>query len=231
MKAQELQSWPADGAEWSYCINNVFPYYTLTHTFGYVGDTVINTLSYAVVEPIALNGMPIDECEVNNSFGLCEVEDLTTFYRQSGDTIYRWVNDKDYIFMINGISIGESYTAFRSSPFNFTEYPCTPELVLEIIAAEMVMVNGTSYREVTLRDSLAMAQVGQDILYRYIEGVGLRDYFPFFSSSFYTGESDSEDLWDCWVVDLGESGGSLYNYIDDALALDYFQCEVNVSVP
>ncbi|MFT6996687.1 MAG: competence protein ComGF [Cryomorphaceae bacterium] len=231
MLAQESEVWPRPGAEWSYCVFGDYPEFNVwSNTFAYTADTVIGSHTYAMVQHTEVNGEPL---AADGSSWWIPEENMRTYFRQSGDTIYRHVNSQDYIFMVNGIEANEEFSTFRSTHNEWEQWNCTDELPLRVLSTEETEYGNETYREVTLQDLDPFFIEGgwTENHYHFIEGVGLKNGFIFLTLELIVdGEiNDSGDLSECLGGVLHLPSSSLYSYRDDEIEIDFFECDISVS--
>src|SRR5688572_27116890 len=90
------QTWPMPGAHWEYCRGGFGANFRI---FEYTKDTIINSKSYQVIDHVNSTSIPY----------------LGAVYtRYSNDTVYRYVQSKDYPFLIFNAQVGDIYTTFRT---------------------------------------------------------------------------------------------------------------------
>lgn len=229
--AQESETWPPSGAEWGYCVYGDYPSFSVwSHTFAYTTDTVIGSHTYAMVQLTEVNDEPL---ATDGSSWWIPEENMRTYFRQSGDTVYRYVNGQDYVFMIHGIEADEEFITFRSAYDEWEQWSCTDELPLMVLAADDVDHGDATYREVSLRDldPYFDAESSMENIYIFIEGVGLKSGFTFLTPELiYTGETNqSGDLSECLGGVLHLPMSALYHYHDDTKSIDFFECDITVS--
>ncbi|MCA1764400.1 MAG: T9SS type A sorting domain-containing protein [Flavobacteriales bacterium] len=231
LSAQESESWPRPGAEWNYCVYGDYPSFNVwSHTFAYTADTVIGSHTYAMVQHTEVNGEPL--AEDGSSWFILE-EYTRTYFRQSGDTVYRRVNGQDYVFMINGIVADEEFTTFRSTYNEWGQWSCTDELPLKVIATEETEYGDATYREVSLQDldPFFNTENSMENTYVFIEGVGLKNGFTYLTPELiYEGETNqSDDLAECLGGVLHLPWSALHHYSDNETEIDFFECDITVS--
>jgi hypothetical protein len=210
------QTWPAEGAQWYYCASDGFGTYGF-EVFSYTNDTLINDTSYAIIRPTLLSYQEALE------------NDQITLVRQSNDTIYRRVDDTEYVFFINGLEVGDVYTTFRSGRFFTNLYSCEPDLQLEVISVENISFEGQEYRMVSLEDinfsSVYEFGVNDPAVHHFIENIGLRFNFPFVSDYGYAGTDAA-----CFgIIPTTTVTWELYQYMDSTVGLSLNLSECNVS--
>jgi hypothetical protein len=229
--AQETDVWPHPGAEWSYCVYGDYPDFSVwSHTFAYTADTVIGLHTYSMVQHTEVNGEPLAE---DGSSWWIEEENMRSYFRQSGDTVYRHVNGQDYIFMVNGIQADEEFTTFRSAYNEWGQWNCTDELPLRVISAEEMEYGNETYLEVSLQDldPFFNAADFMENNYTFIEGVGLKNGFVFLTPELiFEGETNQiGDLSECMGGVLHLPLSNLYHYRDDETEIEFFECNTTVS--
>jgi len=229
--AQETDAWPKPGAEWGYCVYGDYPDFNVwSHTFAYTADTVIGSHTYAMVQHTEVNGEPLAE---DGSSWFIPEENMRSYFRQSGDTIYRHVNGQDYIFMVNGMQVEEEFSTFRSTYNEWEQWNCADELPLQVISAEETVYGDETYREVSLRDLDPFFNSQNEIenIYSFIEGVGLKSSIVFLTLEIIVdGEiNESGDLSECLGGVLHLPSSSLFSYSDDETEIEFFECDIMVS--
>jgi hypothetical protein len=220
---QSSQSWPQPGATWQYCIYGDYPWFLVwSNTFEYTTDTIFGQHTYAVVQLTEVNDQPL--ASDGSSWWFPE-ENMRTFFRQSDDTIYRYVNGQDYVFMVNGIETGEGFSTFRSVEDNWHQWNCSIGLPLEIVSVEQIEINGTFYRQVALSDMDPYFEENEMIHY-FVEGIGLLHRYPYLTPEHISSWENPTvgNLADC-VGGVSHSPVSYLNhYHDNSVSIDFFQC-------
>lgn len=226
LSAQESVIWPKPGATWTYS------WFNCTE-FAYTRDTVIENHNYKVVDLVSFNDNALTTDETYYEW---EVSEFSTFFRTSGDTIFRWVEGNDYIFMIHNLEIGNDFESFRSAQYDWNSYACRELLPLQVNNIEDVMYNETFYKEVGLEavdwaESYAYFPYHEESTFKFIENIGLKTNFIYFLDGFDAGVSD--DLDDCVgaVVEVLFMG-FLHHYQDDEISVSFLPgtCAPNSTV-
>ncbi len=214
--AQESVIWPKPGATWKYLS------FQCTE-FAYTRDTVIENHSYKVVDIVSVNNNPLMP---DDTFLAWEASEFSTFFRTSGDTIFRWVEGSDYIFMIHNLDVGNDFESFRSAQYDWNSYACREILPLEVSSIEEITYNEIIYREVGLEavdwaESYAYFPYHEESTFKFIENIGLKTNFIYFMDGFDAVVSD--DLDDCVssVVEVLFMG-PLHQYQDDEVSISFF---------
>ncbi|MCF8334377.1 MAG: T9SS type A sorting domain-containing protein [Bacteroidales bacterium] len=163
LKAASAQTWPMPGAHWTYCIT-LGPSPAGSTEMTVTGDTVINGYTYNIIEHLDNN------------------ENKILYTRYSNDTVYRFVNEQEYIFFTYNLDVGDIYTTFRSLPTNWSDSTCSSTMPLKVINSEMVELDGEMLQQWTLRDTLYDDLYGNDALridYTLIQRIGIINSYPF----------------------------------------------------
>ncbi|MBN4071034.1 hypothetical protein JYT72_00860 [Crocinitomix catalasitica] len=122
------RQYPQPNAEWTYCTGD--PELPIVYLLDvvklyYTRDTLISGTTYNVVEP-----------EINT------VSNYNKYFtRYSNDTIYRWINDTEYLYFHFNLSVGEVITTFRSIA-GTSDTSCSSLLPLEVIDSGTVSISG-----------------------------------------------------------------------------------------
>lgn len=218
------QDWPAQGAQWHYCKSDAFGTYGFD-VYSYTNDSLINDTSYALIRPIFITDMEYSYQEALENHQI-------TLVRQSNDTIYRRVEETEYIFFINGLEVGDGYTTFRSGRFFTNLYSCEPDLQLEVIFVENITFEGQEYLVVSLEDINFSAvydfEINEPVVHHFIEEVGLRFNFPFVNDYGYPGTEIDGACTS--TIPTTTIRWELYQYMDSAIGLTLNLSECNVSV-
>ncbi len=180
----KCQTWPETDSQWNYCYN-VDNLNTLGPTiFEYTNDSLINDTSYAIVRPtLWINNPSTYQDALNNN--------RVFLFRQSNDTIFRRVGQAEFIFYIQGIEVGESFTTFRSSILFPNISSCQNDMVLEIVEISEEEINGEIYQFVKMEDVFfdevySVTTFGPRY-FTFIEGIGLQANFPYFNNNAIMG--------------------------------------------
>lgn len=215
------QNWPAESAEWHYCVTLLPAGQIGTQTYAYTDDVVINDTSYSVIRPIAYDGEPY-------SLEQAELDHRVTLVRQSGDTIYRRVADKEYVFFVNGLDIGGTFTTFRSASAETNLVACLEDLVLEVIDVQFEEYGGSEYRTVLLRDQNVAEVYDSEpvdpIEYTFVEGIGLLTNFPYYWD-FGFADSPFPPSETCSPSSDGNGDIDLSQYSDSEKNFDIGTCQ------
>lgn len=222
--AAQAQNWPEPGASWEYCLHPPTVWDTEgTKTYAYTADTTISGMSYAIIRHISTNDEVFEA-------GTAWDYNNRVYLRSDGDTIFRNVQGVDHIFFINGLELGDTYTTFRTALNNYNTYSCNPEIHLEVIEVSNIEIAGETYREVLLDDT-NFTDVYDDNFsdhldvnpkYAFVEGVGLRNDFPFVFHLGYDAQSSGGE--ECYLSTDGMGEITLNKYHSDNQFIDFDEC-------
>jgi hypothetical protein len=170
------QQWPIAGAHWEYC--NDFQ----TRIFDYTKDTIIGNYQYQVIE--------------QTNTGSSNTGPVYT--RQSNDTVYRYVQSEDYIFLVFNAQVDDVYTTFRTDFDLFSESTCTTNLPVRVLDLDTLGFGSLNLQQWLLQDTLftyIYSGSAQASTWRVVERIGFLNDFPFtlnweFSGNFCSLPSD-----------------------------------------
>jgi hypothetical protein len=218
------QTWPAQGATWRYCLRNWVGLPAAFRDFGVTQDTVINGKTWHMIQQTADQYGPV----------IVPPDHPTTlFTRYENDTVFRWVNDQEYLFFTYKLEVGDVYTTFRSAGFTglWNDSACSSKLPLEVIDFEMVQYGDLNLKQWTLRDTLFLdlyETAGPDeVTYVLTERIGVLNSYPFINTQEPPGTTPGE----CGLPsDWGTAG--IGTYSDNEIEIFFSQCEgVGIHIP
>jgi len=189
------QTWPELGAKWTYCTGDILVASSAdTDVIYYTRDTVIGGITYNVSEPELFSTNPYN----------------TYLTRYSNDSVYRWVNDSEYLFFHFQLHLNEVITTFRSVAGS-SDTTCSSLLALNVIDSSTVILGGQSVTRWILRDTIGFdptesgsPDYPEFLLYEKFGPSG----FPWFWNPLEEGCT--------WISDIGFS--YLDGYDDDVVA-------------
>jgi hypothetical protein len=231
----QAQNWPQPGATWEYCF---FPQSIFesegTATFAYSADTVLQGVEYAVIRWTFYNTEPIQfETPVDYERRL--------YVRMSNDTIYRFVAGSEYILFVNGLEIGDSFTTFRTAPYNHQIYSCQELMELEVVDVVETEISGNILRYVYMIDSefgnlyenSFWINNGEGLYHLFIENVGFGGALTPLNNgtetSDYAFSFRYANAETCDFASDADAPMALNKYWDNQTLLDFGQC-LSVSV-
>ncbi|MDD3743244.1 MAG: T9SS type A sorting domain-containing protein, partial [Lentimicrobiaceae bacterium] len=149
---------------------------------------------------------------------------FTLFTRFSNDTVYRYVNNREYLYFNFNSEVGDVYTTFRSAGHNYTwnDSACTAVLPIKTMQVDSMLVNSVLMRRTILRDTLFSTIYGvpehDAIEYTLIERIGIIDGLPLINSQEMEGYGQPCSLPSDWA------SYTLGNYSDDGLSVQFSTC-------
>ena len=175
--ASEAQNtWPDPDAKWHYCISNNGENIG-SELWEIIGDTTINDLNYSIIS------------ETENQQNKNRI-----ITRYDNDTVYRYVNDKEYMFFTFNLEEGDVFTTFRSAGWNsWNDSACSSSLPLKVIEKNTIMYNNQEYNKFLLYDTLFSYLYGIDktVIYELVEPIGIINAYPFINL---------QETWHCDLV-------------------------------
>ena len=137
----------------------------------YTRDTLIMGKTYNVVEP---------------SYGYFN-QYYQSFTRYSNDSVYRWINEAEYLYYHFQMHLGDYITTYRSIA-GTNDTSCSSLIVLEVIDSEVVNISGVNLTKWTLKDTVGFDPLSSGSPYypeyHVIEEIGIEEYLGFY----YPGE-------------------------------------------
>ena len=104
-------AWPEQGAQWTYCL-----YTELGEVYGKevwqtTGDSLIGNKIYNIIQPVDSIGQPL-----SNSRKML-------LSRYENNRVFRYVNDKEYLFFSFDLNESDVFTTFRSAGWGANGVP------------------------------------------------------------------------------------------------------------
>lgn len=175
-QAQDKQAseliWPQADAKWSYCLigQNGEPFDK--ETWGVKGDSLIDGKRYDII------GL-LDEKKASIK------PDLLT--RCHNDTVFRYVNNKEYPYFKFDMEIGDVFTTFRSAGWmnSWNDSTCSSVLPLRVIEKETLNINDVELNRYLLADTLFSYLYGVDDtpVYELVDRIGVINAYPFINNA------------------------------------------------
>jgi hypothetical protein len=180
----KMQSWPVSGAQWTYCITGWNGQPAGEETMQMTGDTLIEGKTYKVM--IFVNsGESSHEYKVENNN---DINERMLFTRFENDTVYRFVNNQEYLFFTFNLNLGDVFTTFRTAGWNnhWQDSACTSILPLKVIEKDEINLNGQIFSRIVLQDTLISylydIQLDEPVTYTLIERIGVINAYPFINT-------------------------------------------------
>lgn len=190
------QQWPAQNAEWTYC-NGPTPIEWAQMccagpvTWHYTSDTIINGETYNITKNIT-------SADLSNENG-------AYYTRHSNDTVYRYINNSEYLFFHFNLQLNEVFTTYRSIGGS-SDTSCTSILPLKVIDSTTVIINQESVTKWTLKDTLGITHTNGS---QYYHEFVLYEKYGFGSSLWLT---NPWEIQNCQLItDIGYSYLAGYN--------------------
>lgn len=169
------QTWPMPGAEWTYCLYSELGECYAEEVWRVTGDSLIGNKAYDVIQPVDSEGHPA----ANTGKMLLS--------RYENDTVYRFVNGKEYVFFSFNLTEGDVYTTFRSAGWGIdgtahyaNDSTCTSQRPLKVIRKTGIELGGLLLNEYVLEDTLFSTLYGfeQNRQWLLVDRVGILDTYP-----------------------------------------------------
>ena len=167
-------TWPKPGAEWTYCLYADGNAYA-KEVWRVTGDSLIGNHIYNVIQPVDTLGRPIP-----NSGKM-----LLT--RCESNKVYRYVNNKEYLFFPLDLNEGDVFTTFRSAGWGANgvlnygnDSTCSSLKPLLVTEKKEVELGGLTLNEYTLKDTLFTSLYGYEDLgyWKMVDRIGPIDTYP-----------------------------------------------------
>lgn len=203
------QTWPMSGAKWTYCLTGWNGMPAGEEIFSVTGDTVISGKIYSIIS--------------NENISTDNRKLVTRF---SNDTVYRWVNNRDYKFFTFNLNVTDVFSTFRTAGWNnhWEDSACSSILPLKVIEESEIELEGLKYKQFVLKDTLFNdlydPYYPDPVTYTLIERIGIINTYHFIN----TIEPPREcSLPTDWVL------AKLGNYTDDGFEHLFEECHVGVN--
>ena len=170
------QTWPMPGAKWTYCITSGPSPAGYMHV-SYVGDTIVNNKTYNVIRQIADSINPVP------------MASRILITRYSNDSVYRYVNQREYPYFSFNATAGSTYTSFRSAGFaeQWNDSACSSALPIKVVTAGTQTIHGLNLKKQTLHDTLFNTLYSPAVNwfpdYILVERIGVINGLPLINSS------------------------------------------------
>jgi len=209
------QNWPQQGATWRYCITNWAGSPAAFVEFGVTQDTVIAGKTWHMIQQTADEHGPVI---------VPPDHPRTLFTRYENDTVFRWVNNQEYLFFTHNLEVGDVFTTFRSAGNGgyWNDSACSSRLPLEVIDFEMVQYGDLNLKQWILRDTLfhdLYVTHSEEVTYVLTERIGVLNSYPFINTMEPIGQAMGEcNLATDW------SEAEIGTYSDDETEIFFSEC-------
>ena len=211
-------AWPVQGAKWTYCLFTELGEAYDKEVWQVTGDSIIGNNIYNIIQPIDSIGQPL-----SNSRKM-----LLTRYENN--RVFRYVNDKEYLFFSFDINETDVFTTFRSAGWGANGVPnygndsaCCSMKPLLVVQKQEVELGGLILNEYVLKDTLFTALYGlesEQMYWKMIDRIGPVGTYPFIDLK-ETGASDGAG--NC-VYHTCHPYALLSAYQDDGFEQTWFDC-------
>ncbi len=203
-------NWPKEGAQWKLCKTWIdWPggqVFNNESSVIYAKDTVINGTSYQVSEEITETG------SVN----------LQVFTRFQNDTIFRLIDQNEYLFFTYNATVGDTLSMRRTGINDYNEDTCSFSLELKCTEIFEITIEGNNYLCWEFQD------VGNSVFGTNNQG----ESTGFQSSKLYWLETVGWIEWFPWAIQRDEHDcNSSYSYSVYKFPYYYSDNEIELEVP
>lgn len=215
----QTKTWPMPGAKWSYCLYADGDAYA-KEVWQVTNDTLIGNRIYNIIQPVDSFGLPIA-----NSGKI-----LLT--RCENNVVYRYVNNKEYLFFPLHLEEGDVFTTFRSAGWGANgvlnygnDSTCCSLKPLLVTGKKEVELGGLVLNEYTLRDTLFNSLYGYDEGLGYwtmVDRIGPIDTYPLIDLRENGGVYNGQGF--CNYIVCGYTSAILSAYHDDGFEYVWFEC-------
>lgn len=216
-KAQ-TKTWPMPGAEWTYCLYANGDAYA-KEVWRVTSDSLIGNRVYNVIQPVDSLGYSIA-----NSGKI-----LLT--RCENNVVYRYVNNKEYLFFPLDLEEGDVFTTFRSAGWGANgvlnygnDSTCCSLKPLLVTEKKEVELGGLVLNEYTLKDTLFTSLYGYEDLgyWTMVDRIGPIGTYPLIDLRENGGVYNGHSFCNYYVC--GYTSAFLSGYRDDTYEHVWFVC-------
>lgn len=206
------QTWPMPGAKWNYCITVWNGQAAGEEIFSVSKDTIIQDKTYTICE--------FQNPESDKNRSMQNSRKLIT--RFENDTVYRFVNNREYVFFTYNLHLGDVYTTFRTAGFNtnWEDSACSSKLPLKVIEESEIELYGQTLKRFVLKDTLFNylydSFISYDVTYELVERLGIINTYPLINP---IEPSENCNLPSDW------STGKVGKYTDNSFEHLFQECE------
>lgn len=214
----QTKTWPMPGAEWTYCLYANGDAYA-KEVWRVTSDSLIGNSVYDVIQPVDSLGHPIP------NYGKM----LLT--RCENNKVYRYVNNKEYLFFPLDLEEGDVFTTFRSAGWgengvlNYgNDSTCSSLKPLSVTGKKEVELGGLVLNEYTLKDTLFTTLYGYEDLgyWTMVDRIGPIGTYPLIDLRENGGVYNGHSFCNYYVC--GYTSAFLSGYRDDTYEHVWFVC-------
>jgi hypothetical protein len=197
------RSWPVNGAQWTYCLTGWNGLPAGEEVMQVTGDTLLDGSHYYIL-------------------GFKDFSQRTLYTRFSNDTVYRYVNNREYVFFTFNLKLGDVFSTFRTAGWNYhwEDSSCISTLPLKVIGVDEVNFSGQTFKKFVLEDTLFNYLYDnpnqEPVKYTLIERIGVINTYPFINIQ--------EPVNNCYLPS-DFSSGRVGKYSDEDFVHQFSECE------
>lgn len=203
----QSQTWPMSGAKWTYCLTGWNGMPAGEEIFEVIGDTVISGKIYSIIS--------------NENIS---TDNRKLFTRFSNDTVYRWVNNQEYLFFTFNLNMEDVFSTFRTAGWNnhWEDSACSSILPLKVIEISEIELDGLILKKFILEDTLFNdlydPNYPDPVTYTLIERIGVTNTYHFINTM------EPPENWDC-TIPTTLVFGALGKYTDNSFDYLFGECQ------
>lgn len=199
--SDNISVWPQSGARWTYCVTGWNGQVSGKETWGVIGDTIIDGITYEVIGMIQ---------------GQTQAQESVIITRYDNEAAYRHVNGKEYLLFKFNMEEGDVFTTFRSAgcDYSWNDSACSSVLPLKVIKKEVVNLEGIELNRYLLQDTLFPHLYGYEAeyapVYEFVERIGVLNAYMFINNYELKDCAITSDAFD---VELCEYEDDSFSYV------------------
>lgn len=184
--SQANRTWPEPGAKWTYCVIGWNNRPAGEEKWALSGDTLLNGKTWSMIKQ--------ERQKDSLAVPIYSNEDVL-ISRFSNDSIYRFMNNKEYLLFTYNLNVGDVLTTFRAAAwYGGQDSTCSSQLPLKVIEKSEVMLGSSVLQKFVLEDTLFRHLYpnynGDDIRYVFIERIGVVNNYQFMNTLEQSGRCD-----------------------------------------
>ena len=185
-QSQANRTWPEPGAKWTYCVIGWNNRPAGEEKWALSGDTLLNGKTWSMIKQ--------ERQKDSLAVSIYSNEDVL-ISRFSNDSIYRFMNNKEYLLFTYNLNVGDVLTTFRAAAwYGGQDSTCSSQLPLKVIEKSEVMLGSSVLQKFVLEDTLFRHLYpnynGDDIRYVFIERIGVVNNYQFMNTLEQSGRCD-----------------------------------------
>ena len=185
-QSQANRTWPEPGAKWTYCVIGWNNRPAGEEKWALAGDRLLNGKTWSMIKQ--------ERQKDSLAVPIYSNEDVL-ISRFSNDSIYRFMNNKEYLLFTYNLNVGDVLTTFRAAAwYGGQDSTCSSQLPLKVIEKSEVMLGSSVLQKFVLEDTLFRHLYpnynGDDIRYVFIERIGVVNNYQFMNTLEQSGRCD-----------------------------------------